>query len=187
MQENIEIDGKTLIALNKQIRIEVIKLLEERDMTQAELSERLQIKESSMSNNLKKLKDAQLILQIQTNRKWKYYKLTEKGKAVINGNGKFQIILNVFSIIAIILFANTLYSQINLPPTLNDNVRMMYAPNALNLNTIKTTTTVASNLSNSNVSINYEVILLILAVVIFSIITGYIIGRKTDLKTFAEV
>lgn len=83
MQE-IEISSiKEFRAFASDKRIQIIKLLSERNHTLSELSEKLELSNPTTKEHLEKLLEAKLIEQLNDGRKWKYYTLTSKGKKLI--------------------------------------------------------------------------------------------------------
>ncbi len=184
MQENTEIDSKTIKALNRQIRINTLKLLEKRNMTQAELANFLNIKESSMSNNLKILKEAQLINQLQTNRKWKYYELSEKGKSVTKGNMAFKLVL---AGLLFLLIALTSYSFVSTTPFgQQSNIEQTSMTFAQVMPVAQNAMVTENSVKNSTYS--FKSIALLIGIIGFSIAFGIIIFqivKKEELQEFS--
>jgi len=101
------LDQESFKALGASKRIYILKLLNEKPHTQAELAKALGIKPASVNEHLKELIKAKLIIQNDDGRKWKYYKLTEKAKCILEPERKtIWITLGVL----IFSFAGTILS-----------------------------------------------------------------------------
>jgi ArsR family transcriptional regulator, arsenate/arsenite/antimonite-responsive transcriptional repressor len=61
-------------ALSEPLRLQIIRLLEERELCVCDLGDRLQISQSKLSFHLKTLKDAEIVRARQSGR-WIYYSL----------------------------------------------------------------------------------------------------------------
>lgn len=83
MDGRIVLDDKSFKALSADSRIGILKSLNERRRTLSELSQKLDLGNSTIKEHCDILVDAELIKQIDEGRKWKYYELTHKGKQII--------------------------------------------------------------------------------------------------------
>ena len=85
MKRNAQIDVEedTFRALASKPRINILKLLVERQLTVTDVSKALKINKSSAYHHLNQLVKASLVKKVNTNSLWVYYKLTVKGKNVI--------------------------------------------------------------------------------------------------------
>lgn len=83
MDGRIVLDDKSFKALSADSRIGILKSLNERRRTLSELSQKLDLGNSTIKEHCDILVDAELIKQIDEGRKWKYYELTSKGKQII--------------------------------------------------------------------------------------------------------
>src|SRR3989338_3315993 len=81
--DEVTVDRKTLQALGADSRISILKNLARKRMTQAELAGMLGMAAPSVNEHLRQLQSASLIAQIDDGRKWKYYEITQKGKAIV--------------------------------------------------------------------------------------------------------
>ncbi len=70
-------------ALSSDTRIELIRLLKERNYTLSEMSAKLKMSSPTIKQHLDTLAHSDLIEQKDEGRKWKYYSLTRKGKKLI--------------------------------------------------------------------------------------------------------
>ena len=83
-QTYITVDQRTIRALGADSRINILKQLSNKPMTQTELAVQLEISSPAVNAHLHSLVDAALIRKIDPQgRKWKYYELSEKGEAII--------------------------------------------------------------------------------------------------------
>ncbi|MBR9676020.1 winged helix-turn-helix transcriptional regulator [Candidatus Woesearchaeota archaeon] len=82
-EKKIVIDKSTFKALSVESRINILKLLLERNHTLTEVADTLSMSNSAVKEHLTILENAGLIKKLDEGRKWKYYKLTFKGKNFI--------------------------------------------------------------------------------------------------------
>ena len=83
MEEQILIDKETLKAIAVDTRLNILKLLSKKKYTLSDISEILGLGNSTIKEHLDILSKASLIKKEDTERKWKYYSLTFKGKMLI--------------------------------------------------------------------------------------------------------
>jgi DNA-binding transcriptional ArsR family regulator len=83
MEDKILIDRETLKAIAVDTRINIIKLLSNKNYTLSDISDMLGMSVSTIKEHLDILVKAKLIKKEKTERKWKYYSLTFKGKRLI--------------------------------------------------------------------------------------------------------
>lgn len=84
MEGRIVLDDKSFKALSADSRISILKSLNERRRTLSELSQKLDLGNSTIKEHCDILVNAELIRQLDEGRKWKYYELTQKGKQIIS-------------------------------------------------------------------------------------------------------
>ncbi len=116
----ITIDRKTLKALGADTRLNILKSLTKRRKTQAELAKELQLSAPSIKEHVGQLLSAQLVEVIDTGRKWKYYSLTQKGKAIAEPmSAKIWFILGItlLTIVGIAFFSFPANNSGNLQTT----------------------------------------------------------------------
>ncbi len=83
MEEKILIDKETLKAIALDTRLNILKLLSKKRYTLSDIAEILGFGNSTVKEHLDILSKADLIKKEDTERKWKYYSLTFKGKRLI--------------------------------------------------------------------------------------------------------
>ena len=83
MTNRIVLDVHSFKALAAPTRLEILKLLDKRPHTTSELAEQLQFAVPTIKEHLDSLEGARLVLRTDDGHKWKYYKLTPKGHAVL--------------------------------------------------------------------------------------------------------
>lgn len=81
--DKIILDKETFKALAVDTRINILKLLLEKQYTGTEIAEKLNLSASTVKEHLDVLVASGLVKQEDTDRKWKYYSLTLKGKRVV--------------------------------------------------------------------------------------------------------
>jgi DNA-binding transcriptional ArsR family regulator len=104
--EKIVLDKATFRALASDTRIDLLKELDQRRKTLTELAEALGLAVATVKEHMAQLSQSKLVLLKDEGRKWKYYELTEKGKAVLYPERKkiwvmlaslaFMILLSTF-------------------------------------------------------------------------------------------
>lgn len=82
--KSIVLDQQKFEALSSEIRISILKSLDNRPMTVSELSIETGSAKSTLHNNLHILKDTGLIDIRKDERKWVYYKLTLEGSYLLH-------------------------------------------------------------------------------------------------------
>lgn len=82
-EEKILIDRKTLKAIASDTRMDILKELSKRKYTLSELTTKLNLKGPTIKEHLDNLIDADLVKREESDNKWKYYFLTEKGKKLV--------------------------------------------------------------------------------------------------------
>jgi DNA-binding MarR family transcriptional regulator len=100
--EKILIDRKTLKAISSDTRMDLLKYLSKRKYTLSELSNKLNLKASTVKEHLDNLINSDLVEKENTENKWKYYSLTEKGKKLVNPKEVKLLISFIISFIATI-------------------------------------------------------------------------------------
>ncbi len=107
MDEKITLDRETFRALAVDTRVSILKSLDDEfQLTLTDLSERLGLAPSTVKEHLERLLEVGLIEQIDKGMKWKYYRLTKKGKQLLNPYEKrVWIVLSV----TLFLFFAALY------------------------------------------------------------------------------
>lgn len=84
IEEKITLDRKTFKALASETRIQILRKIEEHQQTLTDLANELDMSPSTIKEHIDKLVEANLIQVIDKGMKWKYYKLTRKGKKLLN-------------------------------------------------------------------------------------------------------
>lgn len=92
MQEKVTLDRKIFEALASETRINILKSLDERPKTIAELSRELKFSKSSLHEHLSKMLDVGLV-EKQEYSKWVYYRLTEKGRNILHPHERTKILV----------------------------------------------------------------------------------------------
>ena len=107
MEDKITLDRETFKALAVDTRIEILKRLNEHKETLTDLAQEMNMSPSTIKEHLDKLVSVGLIEQIEKDTKWKYYRLTSKGKAIVSPyETKIWILLGI----SIIGFIGMTYS-----------------------------------------------------------------------------
>lgn len=79
----LQLDPRTMKALSSKTRADILKLLGQRRYMQSELASLLNLSVPTVKEHLNELEKAELVEKHEEGRKWKYYSLTKKGKAVL--------------------------------------------------------------------------------------------------------
>jgi len=83
MEEKVLIDRETLKAIAVDTRINILKILSKKSYTLSDIADMLGLGASTVKEHLDILVKANLIKKEKTERKWKYYSLTFKGRRFI--------------------------------------------------------------------------------------------------------
>gem|GEM_PF-2107349 len=82
-EQKIILDREALKTLAADTRVTILKLLAERRATQTELAEQLSLSVPSVKEHLDELVLQNFVVVKSEGRKWKYYELTAKGRALL--------------------------------------------------------------------------------------------------------
>src|SRR3989441_13033972 len=80
----VTLDQASFRALASEVRIEVLKKLDERRMTVTDLANALSLSKPTLLEHLEKLQQADLVKRMDEGRKWIYYELTGRGKKILH-------------------------------------------------------------------------------------------------------
>src|SRR5256885_2653392 len=80
----VTLDQASFRALASEVRVEVLKKLDERRMTVTDLANALDLSKPTLLEHLEKLQTAELVKRIDEGRKWIYYELTGRGKKILH-------------------------------------------------------------------------------------------------------
>ena len=80
----VTLDQASFRALASEVRVEVLKKLDERRMTVTDLANALDLSKPTLLEHLEKLQAAELVKRIDEGRKWIYYDLTGRGKKILH-------------------------------------------------------------------------------------------------------
>ena len=81
---NVILDTDSFKALASHVRIDILKFLDQRQMTVTDLSKVLKISKSTAHKHLERLVEVGLIERLDENRKWVYYRITRKGLKILH-------------------------------------------------------------------------------------------------------
>lgn len=110
VMDRIPLDQPTLKALAGETRVKILKLLDRKADTQTGIAAALKMSMPTVGEHLKALEHAELVEREQTERKWKYYSLTQKARMLLHPNTT-----TIWFILGLFLFsaAATVLSAIN--------------------------------------------------------------------------
>lgn len=114
--DRIILDSSSFKALASETRVHILKELGKKRSTASELAKILGMSVQAASEHLENLRVAGLVERVDEGRKWVYFQLTEKGKAVVQPEGgkRFWIMLSLFALLlagsAFMLSQNSLNS-----------------------------------------------------------------------------
>jgi len=84
MPGKLTLDRETFKVLAADTRIEILKKLQTHKLTLTDLAQQMDMSPSTVSEHLERLVEVSLIMQEDKGMKWKYYKLTEKGRNILS-------------------------------------------------------------------------------------------------------
>lgn len=100
MERKIELGSDVFKALSSDTRMEILRKLDSRRMTVTELSKAVDVSKSTVHEHLSKLSEAGLTSKVDSDNKWVYYELTDKGNEILHPRERTKIVLFVASILA---------------------------------------------------------------------------------------
>jgi len=80
----ITLDQESFKALASEVRVEILKRLDERRETVTDLSGLLGLSKPTLLEHLEKLQSAGLVKRVDEGRKWIYYELSSKGRKLLH-------------------------------------------------------------------------------------------------------
>ncbi len=195
VDDNITLDKETFKALAIDTRVNILKKLDERfQLTLTDLATEFSMAPSTISEHLDKLAAAGLVAQVDKGMKWKYYRLTPKGKKILNPYEKRVWIILTVSALALFAAVYRLMSSLtqlfsvphfeegeNLlraaPPPASDAAGGVFLQSMEKAVESTTTTLVESSPLVSQVPYA-ELMLVLLLVLAVGVCVGYLIRRK---------
>ncbi len=96
----ITLDQESFKALASEVRVDILKKLDERRQTVTDLSGLLNLSKPTLLEHLEKLQAAELVKRVDEGRKWIYYELSAKGKKLLHPE-KVAIVLALSSAVAL--------------------------------------------------------------------------------------
>ncbi len=100
-QDKILLDSSSFKALASETRVLILKELDKKRCTASEMGKILGISVQAASEHLENLRVAGLVERVDEGRKWIYFDLTEKGKAVLHPDKskRLWVLLSIFALI----------------------------------------------------------------------------------------
>lgn len=80
----ITLDQESFKALASDVRVGILKVLDERRQTVTDLSNHMNLSKPTLLEHLEKLQAAGLVKRVDEGRKWIYYELSDKGKKILH-------------------------------------------------------------------------------------------------------
>ncbi len=96
----ITLDQESFKALASEVRVEVLKRLDERRATVTDLSNLLGLSKPTLLEHLEKLQTANLVKRLDEGRKWIYYELSDKGRKILHPE-RVSIVISLSSAIGL--------------------------------------------------------------------------------------
>ncbi len=96
----ITLDQESFKALASEVRVDILKKLDERRQTVTDLSGLLNLSKPTLLEHLEKLQAAGLVKRVDEGRKWIYYELSPKGKKLLHPE-KVAIVLALSSVVVL--------------------------------------------------------------------------------------
>ncbi len=129
MSDKIKLDQETFKALAGETRVKILKSLKERKKYLSELSDELNMSNSSVKEQLDNLTEADLIKKEESDRKWKYYSLTKKGRSIITKKSTKAYVL-LSSTVAASLIGLGLFLKNSVLPSIGERTEKAAATTA---------------------------------------------------------
>ncbi len=96
----ITLDQESFKALASEVRVDILKKLDERRQTVTDLSALLSLSKPTLLEHLEKLQTAGLVKRVDEGRKWIYYELSQKGRKLLHPE-KVAIVLALSTAVAL--------------------------------------------------------------------------------------
>jgi len=194
--DKITLDRETFRALAIETRVQILKKIDERhQLTLTDLSKELNLAPSTVKEHIDKLVSAGLLKQIDKSMKWKYYRLTRKGRQILNPYEKrVMIILSIGILVMFVSVYSLLYKLENLiwiirsamAPTVRKTENLAVGTgNVTGDNLMKlaeekfaTTTTVITETLHVSQLPYVELIIALLSVFVVGICIGHLIKKR---------
>ncbi len=96
----ITLDQESFKALASEVRVDILKKLDERRQTVTDLSGLLDLSKPTLLEHLEKLQAAGLVKRVDEGRKWIYYELSQKGRKLLHPE-KVAIVLALSTAVAL--------------------------------------------------------------------------------------
>src|SRR3989454_12422405 len=103
----VTLDQASFRALASEVRVEVLKKLDERRMTVTDLANALDLSKPTLLEHLEKLQAAELVKRIDEGRKWIYYERTGRGKKILHPE---RVTIVVFLCLSMVLAAAGIFA-----------------------------------------------------------------------------
>lgn len=127
--DEIILDSKKVEVLSSSSRVDILKLLKERNMTASEISNQLNLSNSTVHQHLIQLVETGFINKNDDGHKWKYYSLSGSGEAILNPHkrcGVFfmfsSLILFIVSIISIAIYLRGFVVKSSCQPVIHEPI-----------------------------------------------------------------
>jgi len=115
-------------------RIDIMKLLDESQLTVSDVSRRLEMNKATVHEHLNKLIEVGLVKKEDTNRKWVYYSLTWKGKNLLHPERvKVMVVLATIAIAVVIVGLIVAMQGATVPMAEDPNIEEPYVPPTTNM------------------------------------------------------
>ncbi len=109
--DQVVLDRKTVKALGVSTRLDILKLLLEKEKTLSDLASELGLAAPTVKEHLRDLAEAGLVRREETDRKWKYYRITFKGKRVVSPYETKVVFALFASLVLAVVSAYQLFSD----------------------------------------------------------------------------
>jgi len=176
MEEKILIDKDTLKAIVVDTRMNILKLLSEKKRTQTEISDDLNLSAPTVAEHLKVLESAGLISKEETDRKWKYYSLTNKGRRLVEPHEVRVLFAFIASLFAAIGFS--LYMFRGFFSKASSSAKVASAPlKAEGQNILMAAAPAAQTAESTGIPVSH-IIILVALLLISAFLLGYYLKKK---------
>ena len=106
----ITLDRESFKALASEVRVEILKQLEDRRMTVTDLSHAMSLAKPTLLEHLDRLVIAGLVSKLDEGRKWIYYDLTRRGRNILHPH---QVKIMISLALSILLFGAGIVAMLN--------------------------------------------------------------------------
>lgn len=189
MEREIRLSSFEFKALASETRANIIRLLKQRNHTLTEISKKLKLAAPTIKQHLGILAEAELVQELDEGRKWKYYTLTRKSRNIFSAETPVNVLIVLG--VSVVALVGLLYSFVSrfgvgvMPAASKGQTFLGQAEDSLVAGAVPAVAKEAARTASEDAvwagvqaaSAQPEMIAMLLAIVAFAVIAGYLIAK----------